>query len=438
MTLLRLFPALVLSVFAMSAKAEIDIQEVTSPGGITAWLVEDHEIPFTAMEIVFEGGTSLDLPSKRGAINLMAATLEEGAGEMDAQAFAEARDALAARFGFSAGKDSVSISARFLTENRDKALDLLRQAILAPRFDEAAVERVKSQIIAGLTADARDPGAIAGQTFSALAWGEHPYATRGDGTVDSVRALTRDDVVEAHRAALARDRMHIAVVGDVTAAELGPMLDTLLDELPDIGRQTPGRAQWGLDGGITVVDFPSPQSVVLFGQPGIARDDPDFFAAFILNEILGGGGFEARLMDELREKRGLTYGVTTYLAPMRYGAQMLGQVSTANATVAESIGLIRDEWARMAADGVTAEELAATKTYLTGAYPLRFDGNGQIADILVGMQVEGLPIDYAATRNAKIEAVTLEDVKRVAARMLQPDRLHFVVVGQPEGVVSGE
>jgi zinc protease len=117
---------------------------------------------------------------------------------------------------------------------------------------------------------------------------------------------------------------------------------------------------------------------------------------------------------------------------------MLGQVSTANATVAESIGLIRDEWARMAADGVTAEELAATKTYLTGAYPLRFDGNGQIADILVGMQVEGLPIDYAATRNAKIEAVTLEDVKRVAARMLQPERLHFVVVGQPEGVVSGE
>jgi zinc protease len=438
MTLLRLFPALVLSVFAMSAKAEIDIQEVTSPGGITAWLVEDHEIPFTAMEIVFEGGTSLDLPSKRGGINLMAATLEEGAGEMDAQAFAEARDALAARFGFSAGKDSVSISARFLTENRDKALDLLRQAILAPRFDEAAVERVKSQIIAGLTADARDPGAIAGQTFSALAWGVHPYATRGDGTVDSVRALTRDDVVEAHRAALARDRMHIAVVGDVTAAELGPLLDTLLGGLPDIGRQTPGRGQWGLDGGITVVDFPSPQSVVLFGQPGIARDDPDFFAAFILNEILGGGGFEARLMDELREKRGLTYGVTTYLAPMRYGAQMLGQVSTANATVAESIGLIRDEWARMAADGVTAEELAATKTYLTGAYPLRFDGNGQIADILVGMQVEGLPIDYAATRNAKIEAVTLEDVKRVAARMLQPERLHFVVVGQPEGVVSGE
>jgi zinc protease len=422
----------------MSAKAEIDIQEVTSPGGITAWLVEDHEIPFTAMEIVFEGGTSLDLPSKRGAINLMAATLEEGAGKMDAQAFAEARDALAARFGFSAGKDSVSISARFLTENRDKALDLLRQAILAPRFDDAAVERVKSQIIAGLTADERDPGAIAGQTFSALAWGKHPYATRGDGTVDSVRALTRDDVVEAHRAALARDRMHIAVVGDVTAAELGLMLDTLLGGLPDVGRQTPGRAQWGLDGGVTVVDFPSPQSVVLFGQPGIARDDPDFFAAFILNEILGGGGFEARLMDELREKRGLTYGVTTYLAPMRYGAQMLGQVSTANATVAESIGLIRDEWARMAADGVTAEELAATKTYLTGAYPLRFDGNGQIADILVGMQVEGLPIDYAATRNAKIEAVTLEDVKRVAARMLQPERLHFVVVGQPEGVVSGE
>ncbi len=249
--------------------------------------------------------------------------------------------------------------------------------------------------------------------------------------------LTRDDVVEAHRAALARDRMFIAVVGDVTPAELGPMLDRLLGGLPDIGRQMPGRAPWGLTGGATVVDFPSPQSVVLFGQRGIPRDDPDFFAAFILNEVLGGGGFSARLMEELREKRGLTYGVSTYLAPMNYGEVLMGQMSTANASVGQSIDLIREVWADMAAEGITEEELARTKTYLTGAYPLRFDGNGQIADILVGMQMEGLPIDYATTRNAKVEAVTLADVTRVAQRLLQPDALRFVVVGQPEGVVSG-
>jgi zinc protease len=198
----------------------------------------------------------------------------------------------------------------------------------------------------------------------------------------------------------------------------------------------PAVAGWHLGGGVTVVDYPSPQSVILFGQEGLRLDDPDFFAAFILNEVLGGERFSARLMTELREKRGLTYGVSSFLAPMDFAQAYMGQMGTANATVAESIALIRQEWQRLATEGITAEELAATKTYMTGSYPLRFDGNSEIADILVGLQMDGLPIDYPATRNARVEAVTLDDVKRVAARLFQPDKLHFVVVGQPEGVMT--
>ena len=312
----------------------------------------------------------------------------------------------------------------------------MRQAILAPRFDADAVERVRGQVLAGIASGAKDPETIASQTFDALAYGDHPYGSPGDGTAESVAKLTRDDMLDAHRATMTRDRMFVSVVGDISAAELGPLLDHLLGDLPDVGRQMPGQAKWLLDGGVTVKDFATPQSVLVFGQEGIRRDDPDFFAAFILNEVLGGSRFTARLMTEVREKRGLTYGISTYLAPMDHGAMMLGQMATANGTVGQSIDLIRAEWARMAKDGITADELAATKTYLTGSYPLRFDGNGQIADILVGMQQEGLPVDYAVTRNAKIEAVTLADVKRVAARLLQPEKLHFVVVGQPDGVVS--
>ncbi len=437
MTLLRLIP-IVFLLLALPVRAEIAIRDVTSPGGISAWLVEDHSIPFTALEIRFQGGTSLDLPGSRGAVNLMSALLEEGAGDLDAQGFAEARDDLAARFDFSASKVSVSISARILSENRDRAVDLLRLAIHEPRFDADALERVRGQIVAGLASDATDPQRIAGRTFNALAFGDHPYGSNGEGTTDSVAALTREDVLDAHAATLARDRMFIAVVGDITEAELGPLLDRLLGALPDVGRQMPARAAWTLGGGVTVVDFPTPQSVLVFGQEGIRRDDPDFFAAFVLNDVLGGRGFGARLMTELREKRGLTYGIATYLAPMTLGEMLLGQMATANATVAESIALIRAEWQRLATEGITAEELATTKTYLTGAYPLRFDGNAQIADILVGMQLEGLPIDYVVTRNAQVEAVTLADVKRVAARLLRPEALHFVVVGQPEGVLSTE
>ena len=428
--------ALVLAV--LPARAEIAIQNVTSPGGITAWLAEDHEIPFTALEIRFRGGTSLDLPGSRGAVNLMAATLEEGAGPLDAQGFAEARDALAAQFGFSAGQDSVGISARFLTENRDEAIDLLRSAMIEPRFDEDAVERVRGQILAGLASDAQDPANLAMRRFSEMAYAGHPYGSDGDGTPDSVAALTRDDVLDAHKATMTRDRMYVAAVGDISAAELGLLLDHLLGDLPALGRQMPSVAGWHLDGGVTVVDYPSPQSVILFGQEGMRQDDPDFFAAFILNEVLGGGRFSARLMTELREKRGLTYGVSTFLAPMDYAQAYMGRMATANATVADSIALIRQEWQRLATEGITAEELAATKTYMTGSYPLRFDGNGEIADILVGMQMNGFPIDYPATRNAKVEAVTLDDVKRVAARLLVPEKLHFVVAGQPEGVSSTE
>lgn len=425
--------ALLLALTALPLRAEVPIRAVTSPGGLEAWLVEAPDIPFTALEIRFRGGTSLDAPGKGGAAKLMAGLIEEGTGDLDAQGFAAARDALAADFRFSADRDSISVSARFLTENRDEALDLLRRALVEPRFDADAIERVRGQLLANIRADARDPQALAGRAFARLAFGNHPYGRPGDGTEETAVALTRDDVIAAHRGALARDRLHIAAVGDITAAELGPLLDTLLGGLPEAGAPLPPRAEVRLTGGVTVEPFPGPQSVILFGHEGIARDDPDFFAAFVLTEVLGGSRFVSRLMTELREKRGLTYGAYAYLAGYELADLVTGRLMTANATAAEALEVLRDEWARIASEGVGVEELDAAKTYLTGAYPLRFDGNGPIARILVGMQMQGMPIDYPATRNAKIEAVTLDDARRVAARLFAPERLHFVVVGTPEG-----
>jgi zinc protease len=172
----------------------------------------------------------------------------------------------------------------------------------------------------------------------------------------------------------------------------------------------------------------------LFGHAGIEREDPDFFAAYILNEILGGRGFEARLMTEVREKRGLTYGVSSFLVGKDYTSVYMGQVASANDRIAEAIEVIRTEWQRMADAGVTDAELLDAQTYLTGAYPLRFDGNASIAGILVGMQADDLPIDYINTRNDRVRAVTVDDIARVASRLLDPDMLTFVVVGQPQGL----
>ncbi len=423
-------------VAAVPALAEVNIQDVTSPGGIHAWLVEDHSIPFTALEIRFRGGTSLDAPGKRGSVHLMTALLEEGAGDLDAQAYARRLESLAASFGFDSSDDAVSVSARFLTENRDDVIDLLRTTLQRPRFDQDAIDRVRAQVISSIRSDAKNPDAIAGNTFAAMVYGDHPYATDGKGTEQSVAALTRDDIVAAHRGVFARDRLYVGAVGDITPAQLGRILDRLFADLPETGAPMPPKADVRIDGGVTVVDFDTPQSVALFGQPGIERHDPDFFAAYIMNQILGGGSFESRLMQEVREKRGLTYGVYSYLMPKDLAALYMGRVASANDRIAQAIEVIRAEWQRMATQGVTEEELKNAKTYLTGAYPLRFDGNSRIASILVGMQLDDLPIDYVATRNDKINAVTLEDVNRVARRLLQPDKLHFVVVGRPQGLAS--
>ena len=419
---------------AAPLRADVDIQEVTSPSGLKAWLVEDHTIPFMALRIGFKGGTSLDRADKRGAVSLMMAMLEEGTGDLDARGYAQAVDELAASFKFDASDDAISISARMLSENRDEAIELLKGAIIAPNFDQDAIDRVKGQIQSMLQSDLKDPNEIARAAFDRAAYGNHAYGSNGDGTPESIAALTQEDLFAAHQDTVARDRVFLSAVGDITAEELGALMDTLLSDLPATGAKMPERVEVGLDAGVTVVPFDTPQSVALFGHRGIGRHHPDFFAAFVASTILGGGGFESRLMEEVRDKRGLTYGVYSFLATRENSEMVFGQVASANDRVADAIDVIKAEWERLVEEGVTQEELDHSKTYLTGAYPLRFDGNGPIANILVGMQMQGLSTDYVNTRNDKVNAVTLDEINRVIKEVYLPDELHFTVVGQPEGL----
>lgn len=432
--------ALVTFVFVALAglpASAIEIQQITSPGGIKAWLVEDHSIPFTALSLMFKGGASLDAPGKRGETSLMTALLEEGSGPMDSVAYAEAVEGLGAQNRFDVGDDALTVSARMLTENRDQAADLLRQALVEPRFDADAVERVRAQLQAVILSEATDPQSIATKELARLAWGEHPYATSINGTAESVAGLTRDDLIAAKDRVLARDRVVVAASGDITPAGLGRLIDKVLGGLPEKGSAPlPQPATLDLKGGVTVIDWDSPQTVVTFAQAGLPMSDPDYFAAYVADHILGGGGFSSRLMDQIREKRGLTYGVGTGLANGLYGETWQGGMASANDKVAEAVGLIRSEWDRFAQGEVSQKELNDAKTYLTGEYPLRFDGNGKIAGILAGMQLIGLPADYVNTRNAKVEAVTAADVQRVAKRLLHSDQIRFVLVGRPEGVTA--
>jgi zinc protease len=418
---------------ALPARA-LEIQDLQSPGGTAFWLVEEPSIPIVALEISFRGGARLDPPDRAGLANLMVGLIEEGSGDLDAVGFSKARDDLSARLSFSAGRDAVDVSARMLTETLDPAVDLLATALAEPRFDEEPVARVRAQILSVIAESGTEPDNVAAEAWYAGAFPQHPYGRPTDGTVESVAAITRDDLVAAHARLLTRANARIAVVGAIDAERAGRMIDTVLAGLPmgeALARsQSPDQPPPGL----RVIELGVPQSAAVFGHAGLRRDDPDFIPAYVMNYILGGGGFASRLMHEVREKRGLAYGVYSYLAIRDETALYLGGVQTANARMAETLDVIKAEWARMAADGITADELDRAKRYLTGAFPLSFDSNAKIARYLVFMQEEELGIDYIEKRNGLIKAVTLDDVKRVAARLLKPENLSIVVVGQPEGL----
>lgn len=429
----RLGAALILCLVALPLRAEIAIQELTSPGGINVWLVEEHSIPFVALEIRLRGGANLDEPGKRGATNAMIWLMNEGAGDMDSLAFAEATEALAAHFSFDVTDDALAISAAILSENMEEASDLLALALTRPRFDADAIERMREDVLQSIARRAMSPGAIAGDTLFAMAWPDHPYGSNLAGTADSVASLTRDDIVTAWHNAMTRHDAYVAAVGDITPDALVTLVDRVLGGLPTDAPPGPPRMDYALPAGITVVDFPTPQSVAIFAQRGIAIDDPRYFAALLVNTVLG-DGMESRLMQELREKRGLTYGIVTSLVPRDLSASIIGSFASANATMGSAVALVREEWAKIAADGITQDELDFARTYVTGEYPLRFDGNGAIARILVGMQMIDLPADYITHRNDYVEAVTLEQANRVASELFDAEALHFVIVGQPAGL----
>lgn len=429
--------ALVAAVLSTGTVLAVEIERVVSPGGIEAWLVQDHRNPIIAVEFAFKGGTALDPADKAGLSTMTAGLIDEGAGELDSQGFRGLMDENSIGLSFDAGRDEFTGSLRTLTETKDLAFNLLRLALTAPRFDDDAVERIRSQIMVGLVQDKESPNAIAGKTLRTLFFGDHPYGRPGDGSVETVPSITVSDMQELVRTRFALDRLKIAVVGNLTPEELATLLDRTFGELPKTSNlpEIPD-TDIAAAGDVVVVEKNLPQSVVSFGHQGIKRDDPDYYAAYVVNYILGGGGMSSRLYGEIREKRGLAYSVYSYLHPLDHAALIGGGVATQNARVSESIDVLRAEWKRMAEEGPSAEDLANAKTFLTGSFPLRLSGSDRIAGMMLGMQIQGLGIDYLDMRNSYIEAVTLDQAQRVARDLFKPDALTVVVVGRPENVTA--
>jgi zinc protease len=412
---------------------------VKTAQGITAWLVEDHSVPIVSMSAAFRGGATADPADKRGLANIAVDLLDEGAGDLDSTAFQSRLEDLASQLTFSAGQDMISVRLRSLTSNLAPTFDLLRLALTQPRFDAEPEARVRASILDSIAREQRQPNALASRVWWKTAFPDHPYGLSTRGTAESVNAITTDDMRSLVHNRFARDSLTIGIVGDITPAQLKPLLDAAFGALPDRAAVDPtADVSPQTRNAVEVATMPIPQSVVVFGQPGIKRNDPDWYAALLDLNILSAGGLTSRVALEVREQRGLAYSVSAQLDPLQHAGVILGQVGSQNAHVAESIDVIRDTWRRMHDDGPTAKELADAKTYVTGSFPLSLDSTGRIASILVSVQFDHLGIDYLDKRAAIINQVTLADAKRVAKRLLSPDNLLFAVVGQPENLKGAE
>ena len=430
-----MFAALML-LAASPATAAMQIEKITSPSGISAWLVREQTVPLVTLNYAFDGGSSQDEPDKAGTANLAADMLDEGAGNLTSKEFHERLENHAIELSFRVGRDSFHGSLRALNEHRDEAFDLLRMALTEPRFDADDIERVRSQELSALRRDTTNPNTLASIRWWSTAFPGHPYGRETRGTLESMPNITAADMRGYVRRTFARNRLTISIVGDVDAKTAGELIDRAFAKLPaqnDL-KHVDDASPRGL-GRRIVIDLDVPQAVVTFGGQGIARNDPDFIAAYVVNHILGGGSFSSRLYNEVREKRGLAYGVSDSLVWFRRAAVVIGGTATRADRTGEALAIIEAEAKRMAAEGPTADELAAAKSFLKGSYALTLDTSPKIAAQLTQIQLDNLGIDYIQRRGAMIDAVTLADAQRVAKRLYGGGML-VVVAGRPKGLIS--
>ena len=415
----------------------VDIKAVTTPLGLKVWLVQDKSAPVVSLAFSFASGASSDPKGQSGVTNLMATLLTDGAGPLASQAFQRRQEDAAASLNFGASLDRLTGSLRVLSANREEGFELLRLALTAPRFDADMVEQRRAQIIAALNQANQRPASVAARTLMSVEFAGHPYANDPDGTPDDLKTITPQILKQRAGALLIRSGLILAAVGDIEEAELGRLLDKAFGALP-VGTPLPLPPEWQppTRPRTVVIERSVPQSAALMALPGVARDDPDWYAALALNHILGGGGQQSRLFSEVREKRGLAYGASSSLRVYRKAALLVISTASANERVAEAIRVVRAELARLRTDGPTEAEFADAKTYLTGALALSLDSSSAVASLLHSMQVDNLAPDHLTRRAALIGAVKIDDVRRMARRVLRDEAMTTIVVGKPVGITA--
>jgi zinc protease len=415
------------------AHALLPIEHWETQRGARVYFVQNRDLPMLDVSVDFPAGAAFDTPEKSGRANLTAHMLRLGAGGMDEDEISRRMADVGAQLSgrFDADRAGAGVRTLSSAKERQQAIAILARILVRPEFPAATLEREKVRLIGALKEADTKPDTIAARTFARMTYPNHPYGLRNSGEVATIAKLTREDLASFHRAYYTADRAVIAMIGDVTREEAAAIAETLTAELPSAGGAAPTvPAVPPLEKGAeTWVAHPATQSHILMGGPGVQRGDPDYFPLFVGNYVLGGGGFQSRLTEEVRTKRGLAYSAYSYFSPMLRAGPFVVGLQTQATGARDTLAVVRKTVADFIAQGPTANELAAAKKNIVGGFPLRIDSNRKIHENLAVIGFYRLPLTYLDDFPKNVERVTAEQVKSAFQRRIDPTRLATVVVG---------
>ncbi len=428
----KLFLLFGLFIVSPSLLAGVNIQHWTTNNGARVYFVAAPELPMVDLQIIFDAGAARD-KDKAGTAVLTNGLLAEGAGDLNANQISERFDELGARFGYDAQRDMANLTLRSLSDDKvlNPALDTMALVLSQPTFPKEAFERERKRMLIGLEQRKQSPGALADEAFYKAVFKSHPYAVMPSGYEDTVGSLTIDDLKAFYKRYYVASNAVIAIVGDLDRSEAEQVAATIVAQLPQgtPAEKLPDVANLN-DQEVIKLEHPSTQTHILLGQPGMKRGDPDYYALYVGNHILGGSGLVARLSNEIREKRGLAYSSYSYFLPMRKDGPFQIGLQTRNDQAEEALSVVRETLKTFIENGPTAEEINASKKNITGGFPLRISSNKKILGYIGMIGFYGLPLDYLDTFNEKIQAVSAADIQDAFKRRVNPDTMVTVLVGQ--------
>ena len=426
--------------YSAAAEKYLDIKEIKTNSGITVWLVEDHSLPIISMDFSFKGAGSIRNTSKKqGTARLLSNMLDEGAGELKSQEFQKQLSDHSISLSFGSGRDNFGGSLKTLTRHKEKAFELLKLTLTKPRFDQEPLNRMRDANIARIRNSMGKPDWIKARIFNDKAFENHPYALNSGGTITSLNKITADDLQNHMKEWLTLDHLHIGIMGDITAQEVTQMVEDVFSGLPRTREKKPvEKIEIQNQKTAFLYEKDIPQTMITIAMPAFDNLDPDYYALQIMNYIYGGSGFGSRLMAEAREKRGLTYGIYSSHSHQDYIDYLSIGTSTKRQSTSEMLDIIYTEMDKIKQTPVETQTLQDAKSYLTGSIPLSLTSTDRISSMLLSLQMNERPADYLDTYSDKINAVTAEDVQKVAKRVLDKNKAIVVMVGKPENIVNLE